>query len=246
MCVLLGTLLIFINEDRSKEKESNESSENTTTWKTATQGITKVFSNIKNVDWNKYGDILLLKLFLEASFSTMFGNFSLILATKFLVTRKHMGVIVAFLSIINIVAGLAIPFVQKNLYGNDKSGLKQIFHGFIVLLACFCSLPFSNALWIYLSFYMPIWFAKGLLDTTCTDVITKRTSDKDKGVMMGVSSSVISLAGLVCPLVNGVLSDLLGLHVVSFLPVIPAFIGTYLARKYANNSIMQESLKKGS
>ncbi|KAF2882245.1 hypothetical protein ILUMI_23913 [Ignelater luminosus] len=231
--ITISTTFYFIEEkEKVKAKESNDKQSNNKTFlQSISDDLSKVFSDLGNVNWSKYGDILAIRFFCECSFSSVIMNMGVILMQKFSMSRGYMGLAIAFFSVNLIISTFISSFLIQRFYKSDKSGYLRILQASIVLTLSFCVMIFTNTAIMYLSVFVPLCAAKALFDSTWMEVLSSRTTESDKGVMMGAATSMISLSGLICPLVGGFVGDFIGVNALLILPLIPAIIEIVLIKK---------------
>lgn len=191
---------------------------------------------MKNVDYSKYGDLLTVKFLLESSFSLLFMNFGLVLMKNFNFSRVQLGLSIAYLSVTMISCNFLAVLINKKFYSEDKSGLQRIFHGYLLLAISFCFVPFADTAVLYLASFIPLSVAKMLVDSTWMEILTSKTTEKDKGIMMGAAASMMSLSKLICPLIGGFVADLVSIHATTVLPILPSFVGVYVVYKIQKQS----------
>lgn len=243
LCSFPGTTAYFI-EEKEKPKESNDKQSNNKTFlKSISSDLSKVFADLANVNWAKYGDILAIKFLCESSFSLVFMNMGVVLMEKFSISRAYMGLAIAFISINMVISTFVATFITQKLYKSDKSGYSRTLQGSITLALSFSVMLFTNTAVTYLSVFIPLCAAKTLLDSTWMEILSSRTTESDKGVMMGAATSMIALSGLICPLVGGFVGDFIGVNALLILPLIPAFIGIVLIKKVKHRIVAVASEK---
>lgn len=154
--------------------------------------------------------ILLVLSFLLAFVSTMmqttFGIFS---EHNFGLTSLHAGYIFAVIGIIGVVMQVwVLKRILKLLDEHLAVGIS-----IVVLVISFALLSYSQNVWQLLGSIALMAAANGVVAPVLYGLISKHTSEDEQGNIMGVSTSVSSLARLFGPLASGFLYKSFGSRV---------------------------------
>lgn len=176
---------------------------------------------------------------IDLCFGIMQSNLGLILATVFHIKGRHMGYMMVIISVFSVITNFAMVKLKKTIYSSDE-GFQRLTHGSILLFITFSGLGLSTNFFIFTIFLATMSISRTLIDSTLTDVLTNQADEKDKGGILSLFESIMSLTGMVSPLISGVLADKYGEQMPILLCTIPALIGMVIAQRQNSKSVKTE------
>lgn len=172
----------------------------------------------------------MIKLSIDFAFLIFQSNIGYVL-NEFGVKGKTLGYIFASMSIMGILMSLSMKKINKLFYSDDKTGLKRLQHGMLVLIMGYLSLSRVTAYYIYLIHLGPFIMVRVLLENTTNEILLKRTVPSDKGSVLSTFDSTMSLAGLVSPLSGGYVTETWGPSYCWYLAATPLILAVTLTFK---------------
>lgn len=128
------------------------------------------------------------------------------------------------------ICNVLMQKIKSRFYSDDKDGSKRVYHGLYVLAASCLLLSSAPTFQFYLLFLIPMSLVRPLMDTTWTELLISKTNENEKGVVMGTFESLMSLAGLIVPLLSGIITDVWGGNAPALVSAVPAIISIYFAK----------------
>lgn len=168
-----------------------------------------IFKDLSSIDWKIFWDIFLLKFLFTIAMFVFYSNYSLLLEEKFNLSHKYVGYTISFKGVIAVTMGLLVGQL-KQLYSQNTSHQKLIFHAFIGLTVSFLLLVVVPNFIVYIVFIIPLTLCSSLLRIVTTEELFERTTPEYRGSLIGASNSVASLARLLSPLIAGLTLDKFG------------------------------------
>lgn len=215
-------MVYYCIDDKEPQKKATDQQEEDT--KTSSD-LKQVLMNLKAINWSVHGDILLYKFLIEAAFNMLFMNMAVILTTLYSFKQIHIGYTISLISVIMVVCSLLVNHVNNFFYKNDVTGYTRTIQGFSAMACLLTALCFVNTASSYITLIVFSLIAKVLLDAVIMEVLSSRTTDNDRGIIMGAFTSAMSLSGLVCPLISGVVGNFMGAGSLPVLPIFPTVMG---------------------
>jgi DHA1 family tetracycline resistance protein-like MFS transporter len=145
--------------------------------------------------------------------------FSVLMIKKFDYNESDIGWLFFFVGIwIAVVQGGLIKPISKRF-----STPKVLQFGALLLTGVFVALLFPDREWMIFALMPVLAFAQGMFGPFITSFISQQASDKEQGMVMGVTQSVNALGNAIPPLLAGILSSF-DYH----LPIVAAAVFTLL------------------
>ncbi|XP_066262481.1 major facilitator superfamily domain-containing protein 9-like [Euwallacea similis] len=199
-------------------------------------GVTELKSaaaNLKTISWDRYKSIFYIKGFYDLSTSIIFSNIGLILVNDFDVKGRTIGYVFMMVSLFRIAANI-LKLKLKNVLA--KITVKnQIIGGEIVLFIGYIAMALSESIFVFMLFLATMVFARAFLDTMLTEVITTKTTQMDRGKVIGAYENLYSFNMFVAPLLSGILSPVFGQRFILGSAAIPIAISIAVANGEAES-----------
>lgn len=171
----------------------------------------------------------MVKFLTECSFQMFHSTFAL-LPENFNLSRKAMGYTLSFFGFLMVLCNILMAKIKERVYSDDKDGSKRVYHGLYFLTGSLILLSSAPTFAFYLLFLIPMSIVRPLMDATWTELLISKTNETEKGVVMGTFESLMSLAGLITPLLSGVIADLWGGNAPGVFAAVPVLISIYFAQ----------------
>ncbi|CAH0554025.1 unnamed protein product [Brassicogethes aeneus] len=226
--VSIVTACLLPNPEKKPQEKGKKAQKN--------NQLKEAFQSLKKIDWDKFWELFTIKLLTDLCSGIMQSNLGVILAQTFMIRGKNMGLILTLISICNIATNFSMIKLKKTLYANDE-GFQRLMHGTILLMLSFAGMGTSTNFYIFMIFFVMMGIARPLIDTTLTNVLTNRASEQEKGGILSLFESILSLTGMVSPLFSGVVADKYGEQVPIMLCAIPAMFASIMAARQKSRPI---------
>jgi predicted MFS family arabinose efflux permease len=159
------------------------------------------------------GSVLIIFFIVVLAFSTIPVTLPLLGIQYFNLTAIEMSYIFMYIGIIQIV-------LQGFLIGRltDKVGEeKLVVYGPLLMTAGMFVIPLISEFPVFLASMTIISLGIGIMQTAIPSFISKRTSKKEQGAMLGITQSTASIARVPGPLLGGFIFEYIGLAAPFFL-----------------------------
>lgn len=192
------------------------------------------------IDWSNYWDIFMDKVFTGFAMSVYYSNYSLLLNTRYELTKKQIGYIISFQGIVGSVSSYFMSFINS-LYCDDKDYIQRTFHVYVLICASFLGLLLSWHVYIYILWLIPLAIANAISRLVTLEMLLNRDRNKHSGTLIGASNSVRNLTSFVASMVAGCISHYVGLSYVIYVPLLSTLIGLVIShRSLLNNNQIKE------
>ena len=131
------------------------------------------------------------------------SNFSLLLQETFEITPKTIGQIMSFGAVVGFVSGMCAGRVVK-FYG---SLTRLLMHSSIAQVFTICGLTFATNLPMFLFFTTCLSIENSINRVCITDLSVKRSNVSNTGALLGLSSSLMSMARAIAPFIAGLTQE---------------------------------------
>lgn len=218
------------DDSGNKEKKAKKT-ENTTVLNKAYSELSKTFLNLKLVNWEIFWDLFVLKVLLESAAMMFHSSFGPYMMLNFQLSQKQFGYTLALYALSGVVFSILTEHIKSKFYSDDVSGKKRTYHGLLVMAVSLLTIPMSNSYWAFLTILVVLSSVRPLIDSAATELLLQRTTKDDKGVIMGSYESLMSVAGLIVPLLSGIIIDLWGISSAILCATLPIFASLYVTTK---------------
>lgn len=153
--------------------------------------------------FSTHGDFIALRFLLTFSVIMMRTNFSIFVAEKFGIDNKTLG----YITSLNAIAGtLSLANVGRiaAFYNNSNTLLK---HALFLLSASLMFISFAPNVTVVIVGLIPLSVATSNLRVCLTNLSLSRTTEDDRGALIGLSYSVSSFSRTIAPTLVGVMQE---------------------------------------
>lgn len=194
------------------------------------------FQDAHKVPWHLVWDVFTIRFLMSFSLIIYRSNFTSILAYKFDTNQLTNGYIQTFNGIVSMVAGLCVDGIS--CYFSSSATMHNFFA--IVLVASIVILTTVPLLSLYVLGIIPLCIASAILRVVNTAEIADRSGDETRGLVLGLSNTLTSLARALGPVIAGYALEV-SYMAPGFCSAFFALLGTLLAIYSAR--IKEKSLK---
>lgn len=207
------------------------------------RGLKQSVMELVNIDWSKYWDVFMFKVFIGFAMSVYYSNYSLYLSNSFELTSKQIGYVISFQGIIGSISSYFMGYIN-GLYNNDDDYINRNFHVFVLICGSFCGLLMSFNVYTYIFWLTPLAIGNAIGRLVTLEMLLKRGHNTHRGTLIGASNSVRSLTGVVAPMVAGYISQYIGLSYVIYASFISTLIGLGISYHSLQHKIKTKKSKK--
>ncbi|XP_017782047.1 PREDICTED: major facilitator superfamily domain-containing protein 9-like isoform X2 [Nicrophorus vespilloides] len=169
----------------------------------------------------KWRILFSLNFLISIVYSTFYQTFGMILNESFGASHREVGYVIAFHSLVLIFANLYAKQI-KSAFADDVRRIARF--SVTGLLITFISYYLLPSFWAMVAVMLPFSFCRTLLDVTFNDILIRGVQDGEKGQVMGAYDSVDMMAGLVTPLLCGLLAEQFGYNFCILLCTLPLML----------------------
>lgn len=157
----------------------------------------------------------------------IFPNVGLTLLSEFDVKGRTVGYVFMMTSVCKIVSNI-LKLKLKNVLSKLSDNSKVIIGGGALVISSLI-MGLSSSLSIFLVNLCIMCIARAFMETTFTEIIATRTTESDRGKVIGAYDNLFPFAMFVGPLLSGVMAEALGQRILISCAAIPAAISVFVA-----------------
>lgn len=180
------------------------------------------------VDWSQYWEVFMLKALVGFAMGVYYSNYSLYLKSEYDLSPKYIGYVISFQGIIGSIASYFMGYINK-YYSKDSDFSLRNFHVFVTLSLSQLGLLLSFHLYFYMCWLVPLAIANAVGRLVTLEMILKQSHGEHRGMLIGASNSVRSLAGVVAPMTAGVVGQYFGVAQVIYVSLLSTVFGCFMS-----------------
>lgn len=177
----------------STKKDTNDNT------KEEQAGISRFFSFLKIKSVQNVMDLFLIRFVIALGMMTYRSNYTAMLDYRYGVDAKTAGYIISFGSIIGALSGMSVGTIY-NYFGSDA---KMMFSAGLLMVTGLFGIAISPSIHGILVCVAPLSLATALMRVNSHNLTLKRCRADEKGAVMGVGNSLISIARMLSPAIAG-------------------------------------------
>nr|XP_021200550.2 major facilitator superfamily domain-containing protein 9-like [Helicoverpa armigera] len=248
MCIILSAFFVInaglINSlpetAREKKDKSAATLEASKILDLTVDTFKKTINKFYSIDWVTYWDIFVFKLVLSASVGLYYSNFRLFLMTEHGLSHVYLGYIVAAEGVVSSIINNSVAYINK-FYVHDKDYSQRILHIFFLIVFSLVGLALVPNVYLFVVLLIPKAVSFSLARIVSLEVVATRGGPDSRGTLIGAFSSVRSIAGIVTPLISGVINHYLGVTYAFLTAALFATIGLVLSYRVRLKSIHEKT-----
>lgn len=199
--------------------------------------ISNVTSSIKQsvlelykIEWSEYWDVFLFKGLVALAMSIFYSNYALYLKTVFSLTTKHVGYVISFHGVVGSLSSYCIGYINR-FYKTDHDFSRRNFHVFILLFTSLCGMLLSPQFYFYVMWLIPLGVGNAIGRLVTLEMILRRSHGDHRGMMIGAANSTRSLAGVIGPMIAGVIGQYFGVIYVIYGSLFSTLLGLLISSR---------------
>lgn len=244
-CFLLNTAIVQYclksNDVSIKKRTDIDSSILTKTVQSLKQSVDEILS----VDWKNYWEPFLYKVLVGFCMGVYFSSYSMLLKTKYGLSPKYIGYTISLQGTVVTAVSFLISYINV-FYKNDKDYSLRTTHTFIAMSISLIGFLSTSSIYMFLFWLIPFSICNAVMRLITLEIVLMKCDDKHRGTLIGASSSMRSLSGVVAPMVAGFVGHYLGTGYILYASLFTALLGTIISafRKMRRKEVEDEKLKK--
>ncbi|XP_069358151.1 major facilitator superfamily domain-containing protein 9-like isoform X2 [Maniola hyperantus] len=191
------------------------------------------FVHLSKVEWSKYWAIFMFQAINNFAMAVYVSNYTLHLKTQYGLSPKHIGYVVSIQGVIGAISSFMMGYINS-FYSHDEDYIIRNNHIFILKSASLLGMCLSTNIVMYTALLIPLAIGNAVGRLVALDMLLKRSHAYHRGTLIGASNSVRSLAGIVAPLVAGLVGEFFGVASVIYASFFSTFIGLIMSFYYKN------------
>ncbi|CAL4076316.1 unnamed protein product [Meganyctiphanes norvegica] len=168
------------------------------------ENLSKVFAFIKDIDWNIFWDIFLIRFFLSFSSLVYRSNFSLLIDQNFGASPKVIGYLISFQGVISTASSFFTGKISQ-YYADTQL---ELYHGSVVLTLSLLGLTVAPSLTLLLICLIPLCISSAIIRVSSARISMSRCHPSQVGSVSGLSQSIASFSRMVTPLIAGITQEI--------------------------------------
>ncbi|KAM3967172.1 major facilitator superfamily domain-containing protein 9 [Aphomia sociella] len=238
---LVNASLIKRLPDTNNEKQNKSEKKNNVSpsiLNSITKSLKESVEEFYKVDWSVYWDVFVFKLLMTLCMGMYFNNYGLFLKTKHDASPRQLGYIIAFQGGISSLCTYFIGYINK-LYANKQNFSKRMNHVFTALTIGLLGMALAPNILFYILFAIPLALSGAVGRIVNLEMIMSKGENDHRGSVIGATSSVRSLSGVVTPMFVGIVGEYLGIQFVLYFAALFGFMGvimSYIVRSQSTES----------
>lgn len=181
------------------------------------------FRDAHKIEWYAVWDVFTIRFLMSFSLIVYRSNFTSILTYKFATNQLSNGYIQTFNGIVSMVTGFCIDRITPHF--SSTSTMNNVFA--VILVVSLVMLSVVPVFWLYIVAIIPLCISSSILRVTNTTEIANRSGEETRGLVMGLSNTLVSLARAIAPILAGYALEI-NYMVPGLCAAFLAFMGTLL------------------
>ncbi|KAL8595087.1 hypothetical protein ACOMHN_019125 [Nucella lapillus] len=161
------------------------------------------FQSFRDVDWQDLWDLFLIKFLAGFSVLLFRSNFTVVLKQKYDASPKTRGYMMSYTGMVSTLCGFGVGRFTQSYSSQSNICLHMLVLQFLSLF-CLTAAPSIGFLFAFLA---PLSFVTCTQRVVGTDLTMRRGSLQERGKLMGLSHSIMSVARMMAPFFAGVTQE---------------------------------------
>ncbi|KAM3967390.1 major facilitator superfamily domain-containing protein 9-like [Aphomia sociella] len=201
-----------------------------------THSIKQSVIELYKVDWSEYWDIFLFKALVGFAMGVYYSNYAIYLKTQYQLTPKYVGYVISFQGVIGSISSFFIGYINS-FYESDVDYSLRNCHVFVLLSLSLAGLIISFNVLTYVIWLVPLAIGNAIGRLVTLEMILKRSHGDHRGTLIGASSSVRSLSGVVAPMIAGFIGEYFGISYVIYASFLSTVLGLIMSYRHRNKRL---------
>lgn len=168
------------------------------------ENLSQVFAFMKDINWNIFWDIFLIRFFLSFSSLVYRSNFSLLIDQNFGASPKVIGYLISFQGVIST----ASSFFTGRISAYYADTQLELFHSSVVLTLSLLGLTIAPSLTLLLVCLIPLCISSAIIRVSSARISMSRCHPSMVGSVSGLTQSIASFSRMVTPLIAGITQEM--------------------------------------
>lgn len=156
------------------------------------------------VDWKNVWDIFLVRFLFSFSVLIYRSDFAATLNYKYEASAKITGYMISYSGVVGTISGFFVGLISSK-YNNDT---KLLLHTGIVQMLTMGAMTFAPSVPVLAALMTPLSISNSVARVCAINLTLARGSDTQKGVLMGLGASVLSLSRMISPAIGGLSQEI--------------------------------------
>ncbi|XP_060523962.1 tetracycline resistance protein, class H-like [Cylas formicarius] len=223
-----GTVLAQLPNDLIIKPNNKKTSDIPYLRKSITE-LQNAIMNLKNIDWENYGDIFATKAASEVSLAWLTTNIGLFLLNEFGIQGRRTGYFFMISSVFIILSGILKMKLKDRLAKMNDHYI--IMTCSLIMTVAFLGTSLAPSVYVIGLCMIAISMSKSFVDVTFTEAITTRANEKDRGKIISAFETLPLIAQFIAPFFSGIFSLAFRQRLLLGLTTIPASVGVFISYK---------------
>ncbi|KAJ0178932.1 hypothetical protein K1T71_005707 [Dendrolimus kikuchii] len=204
------------------------------------KSLKQSIGELYKIDWTTYWDVFLVKLIVTLAMGLYFSSFALFLKTEHQVQPKNLGYIVSIQGVFGSLSTYFIGYINA-IYSDPANFSRRIFDVFFVLTLSFTCMAAAPNVASFAIILVPFAMSTAISRVLTMEIITTRCKSSNRGTVIGASTSVKSLSGIITPLISGIIIQYLGLIYAFYTAALISSLGIIASFKIESTDVKEKS-----
>lgn len=165
--------------------------------------LAKVIGAIQQVHWINVADIFFIRFLASLSMIIFRSSFNLILEYRLATSPKTNGYLMSYNAILGVISGFSVRFLTG--FFRSTESMHRFFS--VTLVFALASLSVAPDITYIVIALIPLCLSTSVLRVASSTLLYKKGGEAEKGLLTGLSDSIMSMARMVGPTVGGVAQD---------------------------------------
>lgn len=192
-------MLVFPGDDASTHKDDSKAKANFESF-----SLLAFLRSFYEVDWKNVWDIFLVRFLFSFSVLIYRSDFAATLSYKYEASAKITGYMISYAGVVGTISGFFVGRIASK-YNDDT---KLLLHTGIVQMLTMCAMTFAPSVPVLALLMTPLSISNAVARVCAINLTLARGSDTQKGVLMGLGASVLSLSRMVSPAIGGLSQEI--------------------------------------
>lgn len=192
-------------DDRPTDRESVQDNLGNVSNGDAKRTTEEVSSISKLASVSSIMDLLVLRFLMGFSMLVFRSNFMSMLEFHFNTSPKTNGYIMSYNALIGGFSGILMGSIADFYNHNDS---KMLLHFSCLITVSILGITFSPSIYFVAAFITPLAVSSAVSRVCLTNLTFRRSRKDEKGVILGVGNSLLSLARMISPALGGFVQEI--------------------------------------
>ena len=165
--------------------------------------LAKFIGAIQQVHWANVADIFFVRFLASLSMIIFRSSFNLILEYRLATSPKTNGYLMSYNAILGVISGFSVRFLTG--FFRSTESMHRFFS--TTLVFALASLSVAPDITYIVIALIPLCLSTSVLRVASSTLLYRKGGETEKGLLTGLSDSIMSMARMVGPTVGGIAQD---------------------------------------